>query len=166
MVVALTERQWKALVEATETADAIAALAAATGLDLDTEGGRYSARDKIASLLRPWFAARDLSEVRRIFEQGGVSSGPYQSFRQLVEEDPRCSTANPMFSEVEHPGLGSFLTPASPLDFSSLPRPPASPAPIQGEHTDEILADLLGLADRQIADLHDRNVVAGPAQPE
>ena len=79
-----------------------------------------------------------------------------------MEEDPRCSTANPMFSEVLQPGLGTFLTPGSPLDFSSEPRLPASPAPVLGEHTDEILSDLLGLAEHQIAALHDRRIVAGP----
>jgi 2-methylfumaryl-CoA isomerase len=166
MVVALTERQWQALVQATGISDAVSAMQAETGLDLDTEGGRYAARDRIASLLRPWFAARTLAEVRRAFEQSGVSWGPYQTFRQLVEEDPRCSPANPMFSEVLHPGLGTFLTPGSPLDFSTEPRLPTSPAPVLGEHTDEILSDLLGLAEHQIAALHDRSVVAGPVQPK
>jgi 2-methylfumaryl-CoA isomerase len=166
MVVALTERQWRALVQATGISDAVSAMQAETGLDLDTESGRYAARDKIASLLRPWFAARELKEVRPAFEQSGVSWGPYQTFRQLVEEDPRCSTANPMFSEVLNPGLGTFLTPSSPLDFSTEPRLPASPAPVLGEHTDEILSDLLGLAEHQIAALHDRRVVAGPVHPK
>ena len=48
-----------------------------------------SARDLIAALLRPWFAARDLAEIRDAFAGTGVSWGPYQTFRQLVTEDPR-----------------------------------------------------------------------------
>ena len=58
MVMALTERQWKVLQQATGI-DATA-LAAATGADLDTEGGRYAARDAIGAALAPWFACTKL----------------------------------------------------------------------------------------------------------
>ena len=44
-------------------------------------------RDLIAALLRPWFASRDLAEIRRTFEGTSVSWEPYQTFRQLVSED-------------------------------------------------------------------------------
>jgi 2-methylfumaryl-CoA isomerase len=162
MIVALTTRQWQALKEVTGLHAAASALASAAGVDLDTEGGRYAARERLAELLRPWFAARDLRDVRHAFEGSGVSWGPYQTFRQLVEEDPRCSLGNPMFSEIVQPGLGTLLTPASPLQFSSVQGPPALPAPALGQHTDEILANLLGLASHEIGRLHDRGIVAGP----
>jgi 2-methylfumaryl-CoA isomerase len=55
--------------------------------------------------LRPRFADHDLAEIRGAFKYTGVAWGPYQTFRQLVTEDPRASTVNPMFEEVEHPGL-------------------------------------------------------------
>ena len=60
MVVALTGRQWSALVDVTGTGDAFSAVEASTGHDFSTESGRYEDRDIIAGLLRPWFAARDL----------------------------------------------------------------------------------------------------------
>ena len=161
MAVALTARQWSALVEATGIAAACRGLEQATGHDLNTESGRYRGRDLIAALLRPWFAARDLAEIRLIFAGTSVSWGPYQTFHQLIEEDPRCSTANPMFAEVEHPGIGTFLMPGSPLDFSAIPRLPVRRAPLLGEHTDEVLAEVLGMAGGEIARLHDRGVIAG-----
>jgi len=162
MVVALTERQWKALRQATgiETAPLIAA----TGVDLDTEGGRYAARDAISAALAPWFAARSFAEVQRIFASTDVSWGPYQTFRQLLADDPRCSTRNPMFTRVDHPGIGALHAPASPLDFSAAARLPACRAPHLGEHTDEILVGL-GLSEGEIGRLHDRGIVAGPARP-
>ncbi len=88
MVVALTARQWTALQDATGIAEACASIEQATGHDLDTETGRFGARDLIAALLRPWFAARDLAEVRAAFAGTGVSWGPYQTFRQLVDGGP------------------------------------------------------------------------------
>jgi 2-methylfumaryl-CoA isomerase len=160
MVMALTGRQWSALRKATGIATE--KLSAETGADLDSESGRYAARDAIAAALAPWFAARTLAEVRRIFTASDVSWGPYQTFQQLLAQDPRCSADNPMFARVDHPGLGSLLTPASPLDFSSVGRLPPARAPLLGEHTDEILAGL-GLSAGEIGRLHDRGIVAGPA---
>jgi 2-methylfumaryl-CoA isomerase len=98
-----------------------------------------------------------------VFDPAGVSWGPYQTFTQLVEEDPRCSTANPMFDEVEQPGIGTYRMPATPLDFTGCDRIPARRAPLLGEHTEEVLADVLGLGQGEIGRLHDGGVVAGPA---
>jgi 2-methylfumaryl-CoA isomerase len=141
MVVALTGRQWKALKEATGTDELFDKVCEATGHDFRGEAGRYEGRDLIRELLTPWFAQRTLEQVRSAFEGTGVSWGPYQTFKQLVAEDARCSEANPMFSTVEHP-VGTYLTPASPLKFSVSGRMPAKPSPRLGEHTEEVLAEL------------------------
>ena len=53
-----------------------------------------------------------------------------------------------------------YLTPGSPLDIGSERLPPG-PTPLLGQHTDEVLAEVLGLDDSEIGDLHDRKVVAG-----
>jgi len=164
MVVALTARQWTALRDATGIGEACASIERATGYDLNTETGRFQARDLIAALLRPWFASRGLAEIRRTFEGTNVSWGPYQTFRQLVTEDPRCSIRNPMFAEVEQPGIGKYLMPGSPLDFSQVERQPVVRAPMLGEHTEEILSGILGFSPAEIARLHERGIVAGLKQ--
>src|ERR671924_1563553 len=71
MVVALTARQWRALQDVTDIHEACAKIEEATGHDLSTESGRFEARDLIAALLRPWFASRDLSEIRGRFAGTG-----------------------------------------------------------------------------------------------
>jgi 2-methylfumaryl-CoA isomerase len=161
MVVALTPRQWTALVEVTGIEQACRDLEHATGQDLNTETGRFQARDLIAALLRPWFASRDLAEIRRTFAGTNVSWGPYQTFRQLVQEDPRCSTGNPIFTNVEQPGIGTYLMPGSPLDFSALPRVAPDRAPLLGEHTEAVLTDVLGLSPKEISSLREQRVIAG-----
>jgi 2-methylfumaryl-CoA isomerase len=82
----------------------------------------------------------------------------------MVENDPRCSTENPMFAELEQPGIGKYLVPGSPLQFSALERTTPRRAPLLGENTDEILVELLGMSDGQIGRLHDDGIVAGPAK--
>jgi len=162
MVIALTPRQWRALGEATGLAERLAMIGPMMGVDLDTEAGRYEARDAIAALVARWCAGRTLDEVRQAFAGTGVLWGQFQDFRRLVEDDPRCSEANPLFATVDQPGIGRYLTPGMPLDFGASPRLPPRPAPLLGEHTDAVLAEVLGLASAEIGRLHDARVVAGP----
>lgn len=163
-IVVVTDRMWNELGQVTGLADELAALAQTKGLDFTKEGDRFKASDEITALLRPWCAARTLSEVDQAFAGTGVCWGPYQSFIQMVNEDARCSTANPMFSELEQPGIGKYLVPGSPLNFSAFPREPARRAPVLGEHTDEILCQDLGLSAAEIAGLRDKKIVAGPVE--
>jgi len=135
------------------------AAAAILDVDLEDEERRFEARDLIAPVIQSWVGARTLDEVRAAFDAAGVCWGPYQSFLQMVREDPRCSTANPLFEEVEQPGIGRYLMPGSPLDFGAVPREPVRPAPRIGQHTEEVLAEVLGLSARRIGDLHDSGIV-------
>ena len=159
MVVALTARQWKALLDATGTRVRMAKIADATGFDLDTETGRFEARDFIAAVLRPWFGERSLPEIRRCFAGTTVSWGPYQTFTQLVEEDPRTTTDNPIWERIEHPEVGIYRMPGSPLSFSNVERVPVRRAPLLGEHTESILSALGGLSTVEIGRLHDAGIV-------
>jgi 2-methylfumaryl-CoA isomerase len=164
-VVAITRRQWQALCKATGLGERMGLIEPLLGVDLNLEGDRFKARDAISAVLQPWFAERSLDEVKRAFEGTGVCWGPYQTFLQMVDQDPRCSTQNPMFSMVEQPGIGTYLVPGSPLHFSGLPRMTPERAPALGEHTDEVLGTVLGLSDRQIGGLRDKGIVGGPIGP-
>ena len=162
MIIALTPRQWRGLGRATGLAEKLAMVGAMMAVDLETESGRYEARDMIAALLAPWCAARSLAEIRAAFAGSGVLLGPFQDFVGLVRGDPRCSPQNPLFAAVEQPGIGPYPMPGLPLDFGAAPREPSRPAPLLGEHTDEILARVLGLPDAEIRRLHDAGIAAGP----
>ena len=162
MIIALTPRQWRALGRATGLADQFAMIGPMMGVDLDTEAGRWEARDAIAALLGRWCAGRSLDEIRQAFAGAGVLWGGFQDFHQLVRDDPRCSEQNPLFATVDQPGIGHYLMPGLPLDFGASPRLPPRPAPRLGEDTDGVLADMLGLSAAEIGRLHERGIVAGP----
>lgn len=163
MVVGLTDMQWSCLLEATGLRAAVAALGTRLDVNMNDEGHRFQSRDALAALFVPWFAARTLAEVAAAFETHRVTWGPYRTVRQAIERDADLSTAHPMFSLLEQPGIGTYLAPASPLAFGAVPRLPAAPAPRLGEHTDEILLEVLGLSSSQVGALHDARIVAGPA---
>lgn len=162
MVVGLTDMQWKTLVKATGIAGDIAALASHMGLDLADEGNRFRAREEIAALLEPWFGARTLAETREQLDAARVTWAPYRTVREAIAQDADMSVENPMFAMLDQPGVGTTLAPASPLDFSRVTRVPVAPAPMLGQHTDEILLGILGLSEADVGILHDDGIVAGP----
>ncbi len=142
MVVALTERQWSSLGSATGLGVEFSNVEAHLRADFRKEGDRWAHRDPLYVLLDAWFAGHDLSEVRELFDAHALIWGPYQTVKQLVEDDPRASTANPLFAEVDQPGLGRVLTAASPLRFGASAAVEPRRAPVLGEHTDEVLREL------------------------
>ena len=145
MVAAITSRQWKSLLDAIGGHEAMRHVEAMLGVDLSDEGQRFEVRDVIAPVVARWVGARGYDEVCAAFDAAGVCWEPYQSFLEMVSDDPRCSTRNPLFEEVDQPGIGRFLMPGSPLEFRRHEREEIRPAPIFGQHTDEILAEVLGL---------------------
>ena len=141
MVLALTPRQWRSLVEATGLSGEFRNLEARLGLYFNNEGDRWRGRQEICDLLQAWIAVRNLSSVASAFDAHKVLWGPYQTFKELIAEDPRASTGNPLFSEINHPGLGTYPTPGSPVRFGAADAVPPKPAPVLGEHTDEVLRE-------------------------
>jgi 2-methylfumaryl-CoA isomerase len=141
MALALTARQWASLGDATGLTDEFAAVESRGGANFRKEADRWAHRKPLFALLEAWFAQHDLAGVREAFDRHGVLWSPYQTTKQLVAEDARASIANPLFAEVEHPGLGSFLTAGSPLRFGAATPLPPRPAPSLGQHTEEVLRE-------------------------
>ncbi len=159
IVVALTQRQWDNLKAATKAQPEMDALALRLGVNLSLEGERFVHRAAITEILAPFFSSRRVEDFAKAFDERGVTWSVYRTFKQTVDEDPDCSTDNPMFSMVDHPGIGTYLTPGNPIYFGAAERIPAGRAPLLGEHTEEILADS-GYSDGEIAALHDDGIVA------
>lgn len=161
MVIGLTGRQWKSLCTATNTTEKMAALGQQLGLDLSQEGNRFAARDEISAHIGAWIAGHSFAQVEQVFNANGVCWSRYQTVKQMVETNPDCSDDNPMFNRIDQAGVGSHLAAGAPWNFSAFEREPARPAPQLGEHTDEVLSEVLGLDSSQIGKLHDKGVIAG-----
>ncbi len=162
MIVAITMRQWTGLLEATGTHDAVSAVEKSLGLDFSKEGDRYHGREQLFEIIGAWCAAHTLPEIRKLFDANGVCWGPYRTVQNLLAEDPRASEANPVFARIDQPGVGTYLAPGSPLRFSAIEKDAPMTAPLLGQHTDEVLAEVLGMASGEIGNLHDDGVIAGP----
>jgi len=159
MVVGLTPKQWRSICAATESGAQMDVLARQLGLDLAQEGARFRARREIAQIVGAWIAQRRFAEVSEVFDRHGVCWSRYQDVAELVRNDPECSIENPMFAVIEQPGVGPVLAPGIPLNFQGSGRLPATPAPRLGQHTEEVLSQLLGIDQAAFGRLYDRQVV-------
>lgn len=163
-IIAVTDHMWKSLLTATGLGVDIGNIEQRLGLDFTKEGDRFAASEEISVPIHEWCAKYTLEQIGEIFKLRHVCWGPYRTFRQMLDEDPRVSTENPIFSELEQPGIGRFLVPGSPISFGAFTRQPPRRAPLLGEHTDEILGNDLGLSDKEIGRLREDGVVAGPVE--
>ncbi len=163
MVIGLTDRQWKLIVDATQSGEAMAALEKETGLSLKEESNRWALRRQISSVLEPWFAKRNLSDFAAEFDKAGLTWSVFRSLKDALEHDKDLTTDNPMFTMMDQQGLGRFPVPASPVSFAHSGQNEARPAPRLGEHTEEILSEVVGADDTEIAQLFDKGIVSSQA---
>jgi 2-methylfumaryl-CoA isomerase len=150
MVVTLTGRHFRDLVEVTGTGAAVSALAEALGVDFGSEGDRYRYRDALSGLFATWFADHTADEVTAALSGSTVLFERYRTFAEAAADAK--VTANPLFSRLHQPGVGDYFAPGMPVAFDGT-HPASAPAPALGQDTAEVLAQRLGLTTADIARL-------------
>lgn len=161
MIVALTRRHWRKLVELTGIGAAITALEQALDVDLAQEEDRYTHREVVAALVRPWFRARTFAEATEALAASGVLWGAYRSVRQLVTEPDSLLHQGTLMADIDHPVGGRYPTPRTVLDDEEWRATSARSADRLGAATAAVLTDLLELDAGEVADLEARGVVGG-----
>jgi 2-methylfumaryl-CoA isomerase len=159
MVVALTEGQWHALRKVTGTEEVFTALEQALDVDFTLESDRYRLRETIAAILRPWFAACAFSDVSERLDAARVLWSRYRGMADVVAAH-HASSDESVLTSVDQPGIGPTIAARSPLRWAG-GYDEASPAPTLGQHTDEVLTEVLGLEQAELGKLHDDRVIAG-----
>lgn len=156
MVVTLTGRHFRDLLEVTGTGAAVSALADALGVDFGSEGERYRYRDVLSGLFATWFGDHTADEITAALSNTTVLFERYRTFAE-VAAGPKV-TANPLFSRLHQPGLGDYFAPGLPAAFDGI-HPAGAPAPALGQDTAEVLARL-GLTAADIERLADAKTIA------
>ena len=128
MIVALTLRQWRNLVEATGLGDAFDAIARLMDVDLDDEGGRFVAREVLGATLKPWVLARTLAGAARDVRPTTACRGAptrhspsWSSAIRAARREPDVRRSRPAQAS------GRYLMPGSPLAFSERRAPARRP---------------------------------------
>jgi 2-methylfumaryl-CoA isomerase len=141
MVVALSNRHWRDLLEVTGMQPVVAAIERELGVDFFLEDDRFEYREVLAGLFQRWFLQRTAAEVGAALSRTSLVWAPYRTFSGTVAHLQTEAGSNPIVSEIDQPGVGPHLAPGSPLRFGSSPAP-ATAAPLLGEHTAEVLSQI------------------------
>jgi formyl-CoA transferase len=117
---------------------------------------RWERRDVLDGIARAWTAARTKREAMAALAEAGVPCGAVLDTAEVLD-DPHMN-ARGAIASFDHPTRGRFRVPACPVRLSAS-EAPTTPPPLCGEHTEEVLAEVLALSPAAVADLRARGVV-------
>ena len=87
----------------------------------------------------------------RLLQEAGVTAAPTLDAGDVMR-DPQLM-ARGFIATVDHPEVGKYPNSTAPWKFDSVPSFPIRPAPLLGQHSNEILQELLGLSQSEVAHL-------------
>ena len=130
-----------------------ARLAELMGLDdptLATLEARLTRVDEVEAAVAAWTSERTREEVTECLQAEGIEAVPVQDWQDLLD-DPQLAERG-HFERLSHDVLGECWYQHNGFRLSDAPARYQRPAPILGEHTHEVLSDLLGLSEEKIAE--------------
>ena len=123
-----------------------------------TGWARTQRYDELIPIIEDVMRTKTTAEWVEIISEMGVPVGPVQDIAQ-VANDPQVGHRG-MFVELDHPSLGPVKFVGNPIKMSRTPGAPERIPPLLGEQTAEVLTELLGLPDADVAELISEGVVA------
>ncbi|MFN4090700.1 MAG: CaiB/BaiF CoA transferase family protein [Alphaproteobacteria bacterium] len=123
-----------------------------------TLSDRIARRDEITAFLRDLFATRTRAEWLARFNRAGVPGGAIRTVDQALESPE--AAARDMVRTVAHPTAGSIRMIGSPLKLSGTPVTEPVAPPLLGQHTDQVLTDILHLDADALAGLRKAGAIA------
>ncbi len=118
---------------------------------------RVENRKELVSILQKIFLQKDSGEWIRLLTDAEIPSGPINTIDRVFA-DPQV-LARGLLVGMEHPAIGPIKLVGSPMKLSETPIQYRIPPPLLGEHTEEILRDVLGYDRIQIARLKEGKVI-------
>ena len=129
----------------------------ATDARFATNRARVQHRETLMSLLEALMIERDSREWLAALEAAGVPAGPINTLDR-VYADPQIQ-AREMLVDVPHPLAGHATLTANPLKLSATPPAYHLPPPLLGEHTRDVLGQLLGMSGTDMDSLAQKNII-------
>lgn len=117
----------------------------------ETNALRTENQGELANLLEGITETKSTEQWSMILEENGLPYSPINTIDRVVQ-DPNVAYRN-MVVEVEQPHVGSVRIAGSPFHLSETPADVREPAPLLGQHTEEVLANVLGYPQDRIEEL-------------
>jgi 2-methylfumaryl-CoA isomerase len=159
MLMAITPRQWTGLIKVLDIASEIAEIERERGVSFDRdEGVRFQHRDILFPLVEAKVATWKYAELKVALDVVGGCYGPYQTMHDAAQ-DSALVTNNPIFGRADNPSGFDYPAAGSMATIPQIDRAAPQPAPLLGAHSEEILAERLGLTSAMIGELHAKGIV-------
>jgi formyl-CoA transferase len=126
-----------------------------------TPPARLPKLKQIFDTIEEWTMTKTKFEVMDICNAQDIPVGPILSMKELAEEPSLRETGTVV--EVDHPKRGKYLSVGNPIKLSDSPTE-VTRSPLLGEHTDEILRDVLNLDDAGVEEVQASGAVGTPAR--
>jgi len=134
-----------------------------TDPEYSTPKARLPKLNAIFSRIEQWTMSKTKFEAMDILNKYDIPCGPILSMKELAEDQSLRNTGT--IVEVDHPKRGKYLSVGNPIKLSdSISKVKRSP--LLGEHTDEILKDVLGYSAKEIADIKVSGAITPPEKKE
>ena len=127
--------------------------------DYAKPAARLPRLNEIFARIEAWTMTKTKFEAMDILNEFDVPCGPILSMKEIAEEPSLRATGTVV--EVDHPERGKYLSVGNPIKLSDSPSDVLR-SPLLGEHTDEILGDVLGYSAGDIADIHTSGATGAP----
>jgi crotonobetainyl-CoA:carnitine CoA-transferase CaiB-like acyl-CoA transferase len=125
--------------------------------EYDDPDRAYERRDEVKELIQARILDRTTDEWLELLATRDIWCAPVQGFEDL-ERDPQVEH-NGLLRTVKHPDGRELRVVGVPIRFSETPGEIRSGPPAVGEHTDEVLRDVLGLGEDEIARLREEGAI-------
>ena len=150
-----TDRQWRAMTTVIDPA-------LADDPRFATAEGRKANEDALEERIGAWTIARDRWEATEALQAVGVAAYPSIAPLELWTADRQLDALD-MLERPDHPVTGRRVVPGVPWRLTNGPNGLRRPAPRLGQHTDEVLVDILGYAEERVDELVERGVLSRPS---
>lgn len=128
---AATQRLWEVLARTLGLEDLL------ERPEFKTDGDRMRNRDQLAAILEEIMGQESRQHWMDLFDRAGIPCGPILGYDEVFA-DPHIQ-ARSMVVEIDHPAMGQMRGLGYPVKLSQTPADPTRPAPLLGQHTDEVL---------------------------
>ncbi|HYI88709.1 MAG TPA: CoA transferase, partial [Beijerinckiaceae bacterium] len=131
-----------------------------THADYATPPARLPRLNEIFARIEEWTMTKTKFEAMEILNEYDIPCGPILSMKEIAED--RSLFATGTLVEVDHPTRGKYITVGNPIKLSDSASE-VERSPLLGEHTQEILRDVLGFADSQVEEIEASGALGGGA---
>lgn len=112
--------------------------------------------DELKNLIEEITKTKKTEDWQNILDEAGVPNGPINTIDKVLE-DPQVKSRE-MIVNVNHPVAGDLKMAGVPIKMSETQGRIVSPAPLLGQHTYEVIKDILGYSDEQIKELENQGI--------